>query len=1090
MSRLIMSLLVVGIALLVLFTTGCSDDPTPTPAPTSTPTAPTNTPTPASTATLATEPTDTPTPPPTDALSLDEYLSVCALLEQDLDDDTTYGTFSVAIGASIERMSPLAPPAEVADWHNKSLEVVKVLKGLVDSQPKDKVIGIELFAIAAELEGLLEALTQVENDLPAEVRSRMVEARCIDDVDIETQPDDHGNTIDDATPIGLGESAIGSLDGGDDKDVFVFHAESGKSYEAELSNSFFAAFGSKTGPLMAVYDSAGQEIARIEEDSVRKAVKWTAEDTGNYYVVLGDGASSGSYSLAVSTVAVPMIPTPETLSTATPTPTPTDASPDRAVLEALYNATDGPNWSDNTNWLSDAPLGEWYGVYTDANGRVSQLRLPVNQLSGEIPPELGSLSNLAVLHLYRNELSGNIPPELGSLSNLREIFLRGNQLSGCIPTELRDVPDSDLNQLGLQFCDTATATPEDRAALLALYNATDGPNWSDNTNWLSDRPLGDWYGVTTDDEGRVIWLMLGGNQLSGEIPPELGSLANLETLELPDNQLSGEIPSELANLPNLDWIFLFGNQFIGCVPDGLGDDMGTPPVALQANLPSCDESSGQPTSTPTPETSATTTPVPTPTTDTAGFGGTLQLPIARDPFPTSDFSPYDSVHSGAEAQIHSLLFSRLVRRGASGLEPDLAESWSASADGAEWTVRIKNARFHDGRTVTAADVIASIQARIDRFGGLPDIARDSQIDDLTLSIQFVEPAWDFLEKMSDVTSVIVPKDVLGTPINDFTQLIGSGPFVPVEYLPGVDLELTRNADYYEPDLPRLDRIRVSVILDPTVQFVAFRSGLADYIGYPYSGLLVPDLEVLADSDASLAPHPQVLALWFDTQNPPYDDRNVRLAVLRAIHPEPFQHVLGAGELQSTVPDALFPGWTTAGDEPQSVEEWHSIDLEAAEDLLAQAGYPDGFKTTMPTVPVGWVLHEAAQLLSDLLASVGISVELDTESFTTWADYRSTPAKMGMKLDLVRASTDDVEGFLRDHFAAGGRYNHSSTDIAIPDLDPSQPESVAPVQDLLAEEIYYIPLHTPQFARSGRAKGPITVYDLYDIGWTLREVWVE
>ena len=99
--------------------------------------------------------------------------------------------------------------------------------------------------------------------------------------------------------------------------------------------------------------------------------------------------------------------------------------------------------------------------------------------------------------------------------------------------------------------------------------------------------------------------------------------------------------------------------------------------------------------------------------------------------------------------------------------------------------------------------------------------------------------------------------------------------------------------------------------------------------------------------------------------------------------------------------------------------------------------------------------------------------------------------MSMKLDWVRgAAFNDVVGFLRDHFTDAGRYNHSRTHIAIPNLDPSQPESVSPLRELLAEEIYYIPLHTPMFARGERVKGPITVYDLYDIGWTLRDVWVE
>ena len=113
------------------------------------------------------------------------------------------------------------------------------------------------------------------------------------------------------------------------------------------------------------------------------------------------------------------------------------AETDREALVALYNATGGENWDKSANWLSDAPLGEWEGVTTDFDGRVTELSLLDNDLSGEIPPELGSLASLTELDLGNNELSGGnnelsgeIPPELGSLSNLTHLILSDNDLSG------------------------------------------------------------------------------------------------------------------------------------------------------------------------------------------------------------------------------------------------------------------------------------------------------------------------------------------------------------------------------------------------------------------------------------------------------------------------------------------------------------------------------------------------------------------------------------------------------------------------------------------------------------------------------------
>ena len=98
----------------------------------------------------------------------------------------------------------------------------------------------------------------------------------------------------------------------------------------------------------------------------------------------------------------------------------------------------------------------------------------------------------------------------------------------------------------------AQTSPEtDREVLVTLYNAMDGPNWKNSDRWLTDFPIGEWKGVTTDDNGRVTSLYFGVNQMTGEIPPELGNLASLQRLQFGQNQLTGEIPPELGNLENL-----------------------------------------------------------------------------------------------------------------------------------------------------------------------------------------------------------------------------------------------------------------------------------------------------------------------------------------------------------------------------------------------------------------------------------------------------------------------------------------------------------------------------------------------------------
>ena len=92
---------------------------------------------------------------------------------------------------------------------------------------------------------------------------------------------------------------------------------------------------------------------------------------------------------------------------------------------------------------------------------------------------------------------------------------------------------------------------EDREVLVELYGVLDGENWTNSTNWLTERPIREWHGVTNDASGRVVGLVLEWNELTGEIPKVLVSLSNLQRLELGNNKLTGEIPKELDNLSNL-----------------------------------------------------------------------------------------------------------------------------------------------------------------------------------------------------------------------------------------------------------------------------------------------------------------------------------------------------------------------------------------------------------------------------------------------------------------------------------------------------------------------------------------------------------
>ena len=290
------------------------------------------------------------------------------------------------------------------------------------------------------------------------------------------------------------------------------------------------------------------------------------------------------------------------------TPTPTllpETSLEREALAAFYHAANGTGWINNTHWLTTAPVGEWYGVAIDGNGRVTELelannelsgeippqlgslaslttlRLNRNQLSGEIPPQLGSLANLTTLQLNRNQLSGEIPPELGSLANLTNLRLQINQLSGGIPPELGSL--ANLTNLRLQINQLSGGIPPELGSLANLthlrlqINQLSGgipPELGSLANLttlqLSRNQLSEGIPPQLGSLANLTTLQLSRNQLSGEIPPELGSLANLTHLQLDDNQLSGEIPPELGSLANLTHLQLDDNQLSGEIPPQLG----------------------------------------------------------------------------------------------------------------------------------------------------------------------------------------------------------------------------------------------------------------------------------------------------------------------------------------------------------------------------------------------------------------------------------------------------------------------------------------------------------------------------------------
>ena len=213
--------------------------------------------------------------------------------------------------------------------------------------------------------------------------------------------------------------------------------------------------------------------------------------------------------------------------------TPKVVEEDYNALVAIYNKMNGENWTHQENWLTDAPVKDWWGV-TVENKRVTGLDFyfhydSTQNVSGSFAEELWELDGLTTLNLSNNSIEDSIPSDIDSLTNLQRLNLRDNELTGSIPKELGSL--SNLGNLDLEYNQLEGSIPSELQNLTNLQR-----------------------------------LDLGGNYLTGSIPTELGGLSNLTSLDLSYNQLEGSIPSEISNLNNLYSLYLSGNGF-DSIPD-------------------------------------------------------------------------------------------------------------------------------------------------------------------------------------------------------------------------------------------------------------------------------------------------------------------------------------------------------------------------------------------------------------------------------------------------------------------------------------------------------------------------------------------
>lgn len=364
------------------------------------------------------------------------------------------------------------------------------------------------------------------------------------------------------------------------------------------------------------------------------------------------------------------------------------------------------------------------------------------------------------------------------------------------------------------------------------------------------------------------------------------------------------------------------------------------------------------------------------------YGGTLSVGITQqvlnlDPHVATAFSSW---------RVMELIYEGLLRfDNQLQLQPALAESWTVSPDGLEYTFKLRSGvKFHDGSQLTAEDVKYSFERVLNPETSSPLRSRVSAIKSIEIlnptEVKFVlsKPFAPFLEVLPLI--YIVPKDFEKKVGDPKVKTLGTGPFKLAEFGPDY-VRLVRNGDYWDEGLPYLDEVVIRQIPDPSTLRSALRTGQLDLIfGFGVDVTTAGAFAGLPDFHVFSVPGLNYSLLGIQNARPPFDDVRVRQAISLAIDRRQIAEIVyfGRAAVAGPIPPAVSK-W-----EPLSPSELpnYTRDVEKAKALLAEAGVSNlSFKIMpIPTVPE---TIQIAQVIQAQLKEIGVTAEIESVDFATF-----------------------------------------------------------------------------------------------------------
>jgi peptide/nickel transport system substrate-binding protein len=404
------------------------------------------------------------------------------------------------------------------------------------------------------------------------------------------------------------------------------------------------------------------------------------------------------------------------------------------------------------------------------------------------------------------------------------------------------------------------------------------------------------------------------------------------------------------------------------------------------------------------------------TTDVAEpqAGGTLRVAAAADAQPQ-----FVMANRAGNWSWRRLVFESLVRIDGDGTpQPELVTAFTFDDSRTELTLELRgDVTFHSGRPMTADDIVFSLQqaaepANASQLAGVAAMITSIEaVDEQTVLVVLQQPN-DSIFDLLDLTPIVDQETFAG--LADGSQVIGTGPFVWEEWVPGASIRLARNEDYRTPDRPYLDAVEVSILADSTALLSALRGGSAEIA----IGMAQSDVALLSEDDAYALVEAGGVFYPFglDVTQPPFDTPEARQA-------------LGYAFDRERISDQVFGGnavitdlWWTPGSPgyPEALAGHFAYDPDRARQLLDASGAAGAaLEVTYANLPV---MHSLFEVVQNNLTEVGIDVT-------------------GNPLDVAEYDRRQVEGtlgqsFLLLHGMVG--FSASTITMAMPSIRPGNP----------------------------------------------------